>query len=91
MVYNGAPLCTETFSILKPDSTALDGGLENLISINADGYIEVNEANYEGGDISVMLKVSNPYGDSVHKLIKITEKCASQTISKLDADKVYAF
>ena len=47
---NGCPI---VFSIVKADGSALDAGFNSWLSINSDGFVELNEYTYTGGDHSL--------------------------------------
>jgi hypothetical protein len=67
--------CPVTLTLEKTDGNALDGGLENIISLDEDGKISINESNYDGASISVRVKGINGFNEAVYKAITITEKC----------------
>jgi hypothetical protein len=49
------------------------------MSINANGEVEVNEANYPGGvDVSIQVKAITDFGTPVYKPITITEICTGK-------------
>jgi hypothetical protein len=43
--------CPFYWKIVKADGTDLDGGLENILSIDSDGKVEVDTSTYTGGTI----------------------------------------
>jgi hypothetical protein len=43
--------CPYYWKIVKSDGTDLDGGLESILSIDANGYVEVDTSTYTGGTI----------------------------------------
>ena len=54
---NSLPNCPITWSVVKEDKGALDNGLENILDIN-DGYLQLNEAHYQGGSITAFVKAT---------------------------------
>lgn len=92
IITNKEPKCTPVASVVKNDQgDALDGDLKNLASVNLKGLVEINEASYTGGDITLKFMISNPSGVKIYKDINLIEKCSVQTLSKVDKDKIYSF
>jgi len=82
MITNKEDKCTPIASLVKNENgDALDGGLENLISINSDGNVEVNEASYDGTELTFKLMIEDPSGRKVFKNIRITDLC----VEKIDS------
>lgn len=75
-------MCQITITLEKNDGNALDGGLENLISINSDNKVLVNEAFYDGTSVSVRVKATTDY-ESVYKTITIENRCGTLTSAVL--------
>jgi hypothetical protein len=44
--------CPIHFSLVKLDGSALDGGLENIFSINADGFVQFDTTTWTGDALS---------------------------------------
>jgi hypothetical protein len=67
--------CPTVFTLLKTDLAPLDGGLENILSITADGDIQLDESQYTGGAMAAKVKAVTAFGTPLYKTITITEKC----------------
>jgi hypothetical protein len=60
--------------------------LENVFSIDANGFVSINESNYDGTDITVRVKGITEFNTALYKPITITNKCPTETATvKSDA------
>ena len=67
--------CTVTFTLVGEDDQPLAGGLETVLSVNADGFVEFSEPAYQGGHQLAKVKAVTGFNEPVFKDIKITQKC----------------
>lgn len=58
-----------SLSLEKTDGNALDGGLEDVISIDGDGKVSIDESNYDGSSITVRVKGITSFNEAVYKTV----------------------
>jgi len=68
--------CPITFYIVQTWTNVerLWGGLDHFLTIDSDGFVELNEENYEGGAMEAQLVALTGFREPLLKPIKITEK-----------------
>jgi hypothetical protein len=73
-------VCPVTRTLVKNDGATaapLDGGLENLVTIDSNGFVSINESVYDGTAITVRVKGITEFGTAVYKDVTITNKCSA--------------
>ena len=71
--------CPITFSIVDSEGGELEADVAAFISINADGLVEVDEANYPGAEVfNLKVKAITDFGEAVYKPITVTEICTGK-------------
>ena len=70
-------LCPVTFSLVNSDETAFAG---NYASIDADGYVVLNEANFDGTSVTLKVKAITDFGTALYKEIIIADLCPTLKI-----------
>lgn len=87
-VNSDTTVCPVTRTLVLYDSDAPIGAdLKAIISIDENGYISINESNYDGTEVKARIKGITPFNVAVFKDIVITNRCANQvTTVNSDAD-----
>ena len=78
-VNSNAFACPVTYSIVTSTGNPLQNPAASFISINADGLVEVDEANYPGAEVfNLKVKAITDFGEAVYKPITVTEICTGK-------------
>jgi hypothetical protein len=71
---------------MSSDLSPISADIAAYVSLNADGYIQVDENSYPGGNLDLAIKADNTYDTPTKKEIKLTEKCVAATVTNRNAD-----
>lgn len=68
--------CPATYSLVDSRGDPLEAEVAAFVSLNADGYIQVDEASYPGGEVvSVQVKAITDFGTPFYMSVTVTEIC----------------
>lgn len=63
------------------DGNSKSGAVADWINIDSDGYINISEGNYKGGDFDLRVYAMTDFDEKTYKSLTIKEICIKQTVT----------
>lgn len=71
-------MCPVTRELVQYDiDSPIGAEIRSVLSIDGDGFVSINESNFDGNEIKARVKGLTPFNVPVYKDIIITNRCAS--------------